>query len=95
MNTVDGLSTSRRISLVAKSESCLCYTVCTTKVREAEIPSWVKGIFWNACFSSFVKRKRQPAGKPVTTDSPTKPLTSLQLPVTTNGKHFKPLINMR
>jgi len=94
MNTVDGLSTSRRISLVAKSESCATQSALET-VKEAQIPSWVKGIFWNACFSSFVKRKRQPAGKPVTRDSPTKPLTFLQLPVTTNGKHFKPLIDMR
>jgi hypothetical protein len=64
-------------------------------MKEAQILPWVNGIFWNACFSSFVKRNRKPAEKPVTRDSPTKPLTSLQLPVTTRGKHFKPLMDMR
>jgi len=94
MNTVDGLRTSRRIGLVARNEFCATQPALKT-VKEAQIPSRVNGIFWNTCFSSFVKRKRQPAGKPVTRDSQTTPLTSLQLPVTTTEKHFKPLINMR
>lgn len=94
MNTVDGLRTSRRIGLVARNEFCAIQSALET-VKEAQIPSWFNGIFWNACFSSFVKRKRQPAGKSVTRDSQTMPLISLQLPVTTTVKHFKPLINMR
>jgi hypothetical protein len=94
MNTVDGFSTSGRISLVAKNESCATQSALET-VKEAQIPSWVNRIFRNTCFSSFIKRNRQPAGKPVTRDSPTKPLTPLQLHVTTRGKHFKPLMDMR
>jgi hypothetical protein len=94
MNTVDGLSTSRRISVVAKNESCATQSALET-VKEAQILSCVNGIFWNACFSSFAKRNREPAGKPVTRDSPTKPLTTLQLSDTTAGKHFKPLMDMR
>jgi hypothetical protein len=89
MDNVDGLNTSRRISVVAKNESCATMSALET-VQEAQIPSWVNGIFWNA-FCSFVKRNTKPTGKPVTRDSPTKPLTSLQLTVTTTGKHFKPL----
>jgi len=62
MNTVDGLSKSRRISLVAKNESCATQSALET-VQEAQILSWINGIFWNACFSSFIKRNREPAGK--------------------------------
>jgi hypothetical protein len=93
MNTADGLSTSR-IGLMARNEFCATQSALET-VTEAQILSRVNGIFWNACFSSFVKRRRQPADKPVTRDFQTTPLTSLQIPVTITGKLFKPLIDMR